>query len=57
MEKTSMKEFKVTIQFKAANHVTIEFVKEYLERLMAEKIHEPCLIEIEETKSPFEDKL
>ncbi len=52
-----MKEFKVTIQFKAANHVTMEFVKEYLERLMTEKIHEPCLIEIEEIQSPFEDKL
>ena len=52
-----MKEFKVTIQFRAANHVTKEFVQQYLEKLMAEKIHEPCLIEIEEIQSPFEDKL
>lgn len=52
-----MKEFVVKIQFKAANHVTIEFVREYLEKLMAEKIHEPCSIEIEEVQSPFEGKL
>ena len=52
-----MKEFKVTIQFKAANHVTMEFVMEYLQRLMQEKIHEPCIIEVEETPDKFEDKL
>ena len=57
MEKKTMKEFKVTIQFKAANHVTMEFVTEYLQRLMQEKIHEPCIIEVEETPDKFEDKL
>ena len=51
-----MKTFKVTVTFRANVHVTTEFVREYFEKMMIEKIHEPAMIEIEESK-PEVDKL
>lgn len=51
-----MKNFKVTISFTANNHVTEEFVREYFEKMMIEKIHNPATVEIEETE-PEMDKI
>jgi hypothetical protein len=50
-----MRNFKVTLQFAVAEHVTEEFVKEYFEKMMVEKIHNPVTIDIEEIE--VEDKL
>ena len=52
-----MKKFQVKLEFEASNHVTIEFVRAYLEKLMTEKIHNPVTIEIEEVESPHDEKL
>ena len=43
-----MKLFRVQLEFESADHVTIDFVREYLEKVMREKIHNPVKIEIEE---------
>ena len=49
-----MKTFKVTLHFSVSDHVTKEFVTEYFEKMMREKIHNPVMIEIEEIESDFD---
>ena len=51
-----MKTIRVTVEFRVANHVTIEFIQEYFERMMREKIHEPASVVIEESE-PEAEKL
>ena len=50
-----MKTFQVRLQFSVAEHVTKEFIEEYFERVMREKVHNPVSVEVEETESDFND--
>ena len=50
-----MKAFRVTLQFSVATHVTKEFIEEYFERMMKEKVHNPVSVEVEEVESDFSD--
>jgi len=50
-----MKRIKVTLEFDANDNVTEEFIRDYFEKMMVEKVHNPVLIEIEEAK--IDDKL
>ena len=51
-----MKNIKVTITFPTHNHVTLDFIKEYFEKIALEKIHNPTIIEVEES-APDSEKL
>lgn len=38
----------MTVTFPTHDHVTIDFIKKYFEKIALEKIHNPAVIEVEE---------
>jgi hypothetical protein len=52
-----MKIFKVTFEFHQKDTVTVEFVKEYFEKVAKEKVHNPVIVEVEVIQEFDEEKL
>jgi hypothetical protein len=49
-----MKSYKVTLLVPTDDNVTKEFVLEYFEKMMKEKVHNPVEVEVEEIKINYE---